>query len=75
MHELDMIRAAAEDVDSAQILLRERTGALDAIVNTALDHGIPPAQVAEAAKAAEPGQASPADPLYTADPGQVQLVA
>lgn len=45
MHELDLIHAAAEDVASARVLLRERIAALDAIVQTALDHGIPEEKV------------------------------
>ena len=40
MHELDLIRAATEDVASAKVLLQERTDALDAIIQTALDHGV-----------------------------------
>lgn len=45
MHELDLIHAAAEDVASARVLLQERMAALDAIVQTALDHGIPEEKV------------------------------
>ncbi|MGB9035752.1 hypothetical protein BLJ79_13470 [Arthrobacter sp. UCD-GKA] len=45
MHELDLIHAAAEDVASARVLLQERMAALDAIVQTALDHGIPEKKV------------------------------
>ena len=56
MHQLDLIRAAAEDVASARILLKERIEALDAIVATALDHDIPVAKVAEAAQAALPSE-------------------
>lgn len=56
MHQLDLIRAAAEDVASARILLKERIEALDAIVATALDHDIPAAKVAEAAEAAMPSE-------------------
>lgn len=52
MHQLDLIRAAAEDVASARILLNERIEALDAIVAAALEHDIPMAKVAEAAQAA-----------------------
>ncbi|MFJ6415398.1 hypothetical protein [Paeniglutamicibacter sp. NPDC091659] len=48
MSQLDLIRAAAEDVASARVLLRERTEALEAIVQTALEHGATKAQVAEA---------------------------
>ena len=53
MHQLDLIRAAAEDVASARILLNERIEALEAILAAALDHGIPAAQAAEAARAAQ----------------------
>lgn len=56
MHQLDLIRAAAEDVASARILLKERIEVLDAIVATALDHDIPAAKVAEAAQAALPSE-------------------
>lgn len=48
MSQLDLIRAAAEDVASARVLLRERMEALEAIVQTALEHGATQAQVAEA---------------------------
>ncbi len=48
MNQLDLIRAAAEDVASARVLLREREETLDAIVQTALEHGVPMAQVDEA---------------------------
>jgi hypothetical protein len=52
VHQLDLIRAAAEDVAAARMLLNERIGALNAIVATALDHDIPAAKVAEAAQVA-----------------------
>ncbi|MFJ6419271.1 hypothetical protein [Paeniglutamicibacter sp. NPDC091659] len=55
MHELDLIRAATEDVASARVLLQERTDALDAIIQTALDHGISMDDVAEASKSSLPG--------------------
>jgi hypothetical protein len=60
VHELDLIRAATEDVDSARVLLQERTDALDAIIQTALDHGVPLDEVAEASEASitEHGQAA-----------------
>ena len=48
MHQLDLIRAATEDVESARVLLQERIEALDAIIQTALDHGIPTEKIAEA---------------------------
>ena len=48
MHELDLIRAAAEDVASARVLLQERIAALEAIAQTALGHGVPEGQVDEA---------------------------
>lgn len=51
MSNLDLIRAGAEDVASARVLLQERTEALDAIVQTALDHGVPMTKVAEASEA------------------------
>ncbi|MDO2934597.1 hypothetical protein Q2T94_09815 [Paeniglutamicibacter sulfureus] len=69
MHELDLIRAATEDVSSARILLRERTDALDAIIQTALDHGISMDQVTEASASPQPGNAP------TVDSRQHQLVA
>lgn len=50
MHELDLIRAATEDVSSARVLLQERIDALDAIIQTALDHGISMDKVAEVTK-------------------------
>lgn len=50
MHELDLIRAATEDVAAARVLLQERTEALDAIIQTALDHGISMDDVTEASK-------------------------
>ena len=52
MHELDLIRAASEDVDSARMLLQKRTEALDAIVQRALDHEAPMDKMAEAGEAA-----------------------
>ncbi|GAA1878922.1 hypothetical protein GCM10009715_26950 [Paeniglutamicibacter psychrophenolicus] len=52
MHQLDLIRAAAEDVASARILLNERIEALEAIMAAALDHGISAARASEAARAA-----------------------
>jgi hypothetical protein len=52
VHELDLVRAATEDVDSARVLLQERSDALDVIIQTALDHGIPLDEVAEASEAA-----------------------
>lgn len=48
MNQLDLIRAAAEDVAAARVLLRERLEALDAIVQSALEHGVPSDQVDEA---------------------------
>lgn len=53
VHQLDLIRAAAEDVASARILLNERIEALEAIMTAAQDHGIPAAQVSEAARTAQ----------------------
>ncbi len=50
MHKLDLIQAAAEDVASARVLLQERMDALEVIVQTALDHGIPEAKVNEASE-------------------------
>ena len=66
MHELDLIRAATEDVVSAQVLLQERTQALDAIIQTALDHGIPVTKVAEASEAPLPGNKTAAGPQHPA---------
>lgn len=54
MHELDLIRAATEDVAAARVLLQERTDALDAIIQTALDHGISMDDVTEASKSSLP---------------------
>lgn len=48
MHELDLVRAAAEDVAAGRMLLQQRIDVLDAIVQSALDHGIPMEQVSEA---------------------------
>ncbi|MFF5794700.1 hypothetical protein ACFY5D_21865 [Paeniglutamicibacter sp. NPDC012692] len=48
MNQLDLIRAAAEDVAAARVLLRERVEALEAIVQSALEHGVPSDQVDEA---------------------------
>ena len=53
MHQLDLIRAAAEDVASARILLNERIGALNAIVATALEHDVSATKIAEAARVAQ----------------------
>ena len=48
MNQLDLIRAAAQDVAAARVLLRERLEALDAIVQSALEHGVPSDKVDEA---------------------------
>lgn len=48
MNQLDLIRAAAEDVASARVLLRERVETLDSIVKSALEHGVPIDQIDEA---------------------------
>ncbi|MFF5793004.1 hypothetical protein ACFY5D_13225 [Paeniglutamicibacter sp. NPDC012692] len=48
MNQLDLIRAAAEDVASARVLLRERTEVLDTIVQTALEHGLSMEQIDKA---------------------------
>lgn len=69
MHDLDLIRAAAEDVASARVLLQERASVLDAIVQTALDHGVPLTQVMEASEASLNGH----EPAI--QNGQPQLVA
>ena len=69
MHELNLIRAAAEDVAAARAVLRERSQALQAIIRTALDHGVPPAEVARASEAALPTPAMPtkhSPPVLTA---------
>lgn len=55
VRELELIRAASEDVAAARMLLQQRLGALDAITRTALAHGIAPAEVALAGSAAAPG--------------------
>lgn len=55
MHELDLIRAASEDVASARVLLQERTDALDAIIQTALDHGVSMDAIAAASEPVLPG--------------------
>lgn len=62
MHELDLIRAATEDVDSARVLLQQRTGTLDAIIQAALDHGIPLEEVAEAIETARTTNDETTDP-------------
>lgn len=46
MHELDLIRAASEDVAAARLLLRQRQETLDAITRAALEHGITAAEIA-----------------------------
>lgn len=69
MHDLNLIRAATEDVSSARVLLQERTDALDAIIQTALDHGISMDKVTEASASPQPGNAP------TVDSRQHQLVA
>ena len=69
MHELNLIRAAAEDVAAARVVLRERSQALQSIVRTALDHGAVPADVARASEAALPTAGMPAKtrpPVLTA---------
>ena len=69
MHELNLIRAAAEDVAAARMVLRERSQALQAIIRTALDHGAVPTEVARASEAALPTPAMPAKtrpPVLTA---------
>lgn len=48
MHELDLIRAAAEDVAAARSLLKQRLETLDAITRSALERGVPAAEVAAA---------------------------
>lgn len=48
MHDLELVRAAAEDMASARILLQERIDALEAIIQTARAHGIPEAKLKEA---------------------------
>lgn len=48
MHDLELVRAAAEDMASARVLLQERIDALEAIIQTALAHGVPEAELKEA---------------------------
>lgn len=48
MHDLDLIRAASEDVAAARLLLRQRQETLDAITRAALEHGVPAADIAAA---------------------------
>lgn len=55
MHELDLVRAAAEDVAAGRMLLQDRIDLLDAIVQSALDHGIPMEQVSEASESSLSG--------------------
>lgn len=50
MHELDLIRAASEDVAAARLLLRQRQETLDAITRAALEHGVPAAEIAAVRK-------------------------
>ncbi|MFL4472397.1 hypothetical protein ACIPVK_00145 [Paeniglutamicibacter sp. MACA_103] len=47
-HQLDLIRAATEDVEAARLLLKQRLETLDAITRTAVEHGIPANQIAAA---------------------------
>lgn len=48
MHELELVRAAAQDVATARSLLRERLETLEAVNRNALDRGIPAVDVAAA---------------------------
>jgi hypothetical protein len=69
VHELNLIRAAAEDVAAARVVLSERSQALKAIVRTALDHGAVPTDVARASEAALPTAGMPvktSPPVLTA---------
>lgn len=61
VHDLDLIRAAADDVASARVLLQERTAALDALIQTALNHGIPMSHVAKASEPSMIGNEPPAE--------------
>jgi hypothetical protein len=54
MHDLDLVRAAAEDVASARLVLSHRIEALEIIVKAALEHGAPMAQVLEASEPSKP---------------------
>lgn len=55
MHELDLVRAAAEDVAAARSLLRQRLETLDAITRSALERGVPAAEVAAAGESSLAG--------------------
>ena len=48
MRELDLIRAAAEDVAAARSLLKQRLETLDSVTRNALARGVPSAEVAAA---------------------------
>lgn len=48
VHELDLIRAATEDVAAARLLLEQRLATLDAITRAAAAHGVPAADIAAA---------------------------
>lgn len=48
MHELELVRAAAQDVATARSLLRQRLETLEAVNRNALDRGIPAVDVAAA---------------------------
>lgn len=48
VHDLDLIRAAAEDVAAARLLLKQRQDTLEAISKTARERGMPPSEIAAA---------------------------
>ena len=55
MGDLDLVRAAAQDVAAARLLLRQRQDAFEAISATALKHGISAADIVSATAPEEPG--------------------
>lgn len=61
MGDLDLVRAAAQDVAAARLLLRQRQDAFEAISATALKHGISAADIASATAPEEPGIGLPVD--------------
>lgn len=53
VRQLKLIHTSAEDVACARIVVEERFEAPDAIIIGAMNHGIPAAQVSDAARAAK----------------------
>ena len=59
MHELELVRAAAEDVAAARTLLRQRLETLEAVNRNALDRGIPAVDIAAAGGLSPAGTRNP----------------